>query len=293
MEIRRLFAAGAILVLLWGMTPLVSANPYAVFVVHCEPKNADPASFLQLRDMVVKADQHQVKLTIDFTPQWAEMILEHPVFSDLVTNWHEAGHELGAHHHPYWVSKTRGTNWDGYTNTPQENLLGSDGENYLGDMDDYLALLNELPGTRTSGTLGLGEPPDAIDWPQDLLYSAAGHAFEDIVSRPQKVEYAGHVVWQMKHGLLSNGLPEQVENAYAAAVPGDIVAVVTHVSNYEDFPQAVENYFAFLGSQDPSGNTLVTVTEAMNLAVPEPSTIWLALLVGWMLIGRHRRQRRA
>lgn len=280
MKFRRLLAPGVILVLLWGMTPLVSANPYAVFVVHCEPKNAEPASFLELRDMVVKADQHQVKLTIDFTPPWVEMIMDNPVFLDSVTNWYEAGHELGGHHHPYWVSKTRGTSWDGYTNTPRENLLDDDGDDYLGDMDDYLALLNELPGTRTSGTLGLGEPPDAIDWPHDLLYSAEGHAFEDIVGRPQKVEYAGHAVWQMKHGLFWNSLPEQVENAYAAAVPGDIVAVVTHVSNYEDFPQAVENYFDFLGSQDPSGNSLVTVTQAMNLTIPEPSTMLLAVLAG-------------
>ena len=95
----------------------------------------------------------------------------------------------------------------------------------------------------------------------------------------------------MKHGLLSNGLPEQVENAYAAAVPGDIVAVVTHVSNYEDFPQAVENYFDFLGSQDPSGNSLVTVTQAMNLTIPEPSTMLLAVLAGLILAGGRLRLR--
>jgi hypothetical protein len=66
-----------------------------------------------------------------------------------------------------------------------------------------------------------GEPQDAIDWPHDLLYSAEGHAYEDIVGRPQKVEYVGHTVWQMKHGLFWSALPEQVESAYATAVPGD------------------------------------------------------------------------
>ena len=267
-----------VLVLLGGILLQASANPYSVFVVHCKPKNADSDSFLKLRDMVAKASQHQVKLTIDFTPQWAQMILGNPVFLDLVTQWHESGHELGVHHHPYWVSQTRGTTWDGYTNTPREEISTSNATGYLGDMDDYLLLMNQLPGTRTSGTLGINHGQDVLDWPPALSYSAEGHDFDDIVGRPQVVEYSGHAVWQMNHGLFWNAASSQLATAYETAEPGDIMAVVTHVSNYEQSlanTLAVDNYFAFLGSKDPSGNSLVTVTQAMNMTVPEPATLSL------------------
>lgn len=279
-------------VLIGAAAPQLRADPYAVFVVHCEPGNADPNSFLQLRDMVVAADQHQVKLTIDFTPPWAEMILGHEGFLASVTQWDDAGHEIGVHHHPYWISETRGTHWDGYTNTAQSEISPSNPTDYLGNMDDYLDLLNQLPGTRTSGTLGINYGQDALDWPPDLLYSAEGHEFSDIVGQPEMVEYAGHVVWQMSHGLFWNATPDQLHGAYDGVVPGDIVAVVTHVSNYEESPQnalAVHNYFSFLGARDPSGNSLVTVTQAMNRAIPEPTILSLLMLAGPMILRRRRR----
>ena len=265
----------------------LSASPYGVFIVHCEPKNADTESFLNLRDLVVKADQHGVKLTIDFTPQWAEMILDNAVFLNWTRLWDESGHELAVHHHPYWISTMRGTTWDGYSNTPLEEIAINKRDDYLGNMDDYLALLNRLPGTRTSGTLGISQPQDTLDWPHDLRFSAAGHELEDIVGRPQIVEYAGHAVWEMSHGLFWSATPGELETVYANAEAGDIVAVVTHVSNYEASPQAaqaVENYFAFLGAEDPSGYSLVTVTEAMILTIPEPPTLILMLVAGGLLV---------
>lgn len=274
-------------VLAGGVASRLNAEPYAVFVVHCEPLNAVPSSFLDLLDMVVKADQQQVRLTIDLTPPWAQMILANPGFLNSVTQWQQAGHELGVHHHPYWVSETRNTTWDGYTNTPLEQISINKQANYLGDMDDFLSLLNQLPGTRTSGTLGISHGQDVLDWPQELLYSAYGHELSHIVSQPQVVEYAGHDVWQMNHGLFWNAPPTQLEAIYHAAVSGDIVAVVTHVSNYAESSQnaqAVDDYFAFLGSQDPSGSSLVTVTQAMNLTIPEPTTLSLFALPGLVIL---------
>ena len=286
MKIRLGLLKAIVLILLGGYAGPLRATPYAVFVVHCEPRNADEESLLQLREMVIKADQHQVKLTIDFTPPWVEMILTDTLFFGWAIAWNEAGHELGAHHHPYWVSKERGTHWDGYTNTPQEDLLDDDAEDYLGDMDDYLALLNQLPGTRTSGTLGLGYAGDELDWPQDLLYSAKGHAYDEIVGQPELVDYDGHEVWQMNHGLFWNAPPSLIEAAYHGAGPDDIFAVVTHVSNYEESAesaQAVEDFFTFLGNEDPSGDSLVTVTQAIRATIPEPATGALLVLACSML----------
>ena len=286
MKIGQLLAKALLLTSLGVCTGTVRANPYAAFIVHCEPKNADGGSLFRLREMVQKADEHQVKLTIDFTPPWVEMILNDSLFLGWAIDWNEAGHELGAHHHPYWVSTERGTHWDGYTNTPQEDLLDDDAEDYLGDMDDYLTLLNQLPGTRTSGTLGLGYAGDELDWPQDLLYSAEGHAYDEIVGQPELVEFDGHEVWQMSHGLFWSAPPSLIESAYHAAGPDDIFAVVTHVSNYEESVesvQAVEDFFSFLAAEDPSGESLVTVTQAMRVTVPEPATGALFVLACSML----------
>ena len=49
----------------------------------------------------------------------------------------------------------------------------------------------------------------------------------------------------MSHGLFWSAMPGELQTVYANAEAGDIVAVVTHVSNYEASPpaaQAVENY---------------------------------------------------
>ena len=294
LKISRGWAVVLMVVMVFGVEQRLSASPYGVFIVHCEPKNADAESFLNLRDLVVKADQHGVKLTIDFTPQWAEMILDNAVFLNWTRLWDEYGHELAVHHHPYWISAMRGTTWDGYTNTPLEEIAINKRDDYLGNMDDYLALLNRLPGARTSGTLGISQPQDTLDWPDDLRYSAEGHELEDIVGRPQIVEYAGHAVWQMSHGLFWSAMPGELQTVYANAEAGDIVAVVTHVSNYEASPpaaQAVENYFAFLGAEDPSGDSLVTVTEAMILTIPEPSTLILLVVAGGLLVAMPMRRK--
>ena len=294
MKSHRAWALAAVLALVNIATRPLCAAPYAVFVVHCEPQNADIKSFNELREMVEAADEHQVKLTIDFTPPWVEMIVAADPLLASVTQWQEAGHELGVHHHPYWVSQSRGTRWDGYTNTPQDQISADNPTRYIGDMDDYMELMNQLPGSRTSGTLGINYGQDVLDWPNDLLYSAEGHAFDEIVGRPQMVEYGGKSVWQMSHGLFWNATPIQIQSAYEDAVSGDIVAVVTHVSNYEASwanAQDIKDYFAFLSSKDPLGQSLVTVTEAMNRTVPEPATASSVLLGVLVILGRCSRRR--
>ena len=278
-----------------------AANPYAVFIVHCEPNNADAESFLELSELVAAADLHGVRVTIDFTPPWAKMILENDSFLESVEEWTEAGHEIGVHHHPYGVSLVRNTQWDGYTNTDLANVDAGDLPNYLGDMFQFMAVLNALPGTRTSGTLGLSLALDLGDFPQSLTYSARGHEFSEVVSRPEVVVYEDQVVWEMTHGLFWNATLAELASAYDSAGSDEIFAVVTHVSNYEASPaavQQVEDFFAFLSSRDPLATKLVTVTSAMDAtlpAVPALTPPGVGVLVGLLLgLGAARlRSRRA
>lgn len=275
-----------------------AANPYSVFIVHCEPRNADGVHFLNLMDMMDEADAQGVKVTIDFTPQWVDMILGNPSFLAAVQGWVLNGHEIGAHHHGYGVSLVRGTAWDGYSNVDPAEMSSDYQAEYRGDMTDFMALLNSLPGTRTSGTLGLSEPEDLGDWPGSLTYSVRGHELSDVVSRPERVLYGGHWVWEMRHGLFWSATAAELQSAYDAAASDEIFAVVTHVSNFkgsEIAQQRIHDFFAFLASREPSGQRLVTVTEAMGssrMEVPAHS-LWslIGLVMLLALTGRQNAQK--
>ena len=92
--------------------------PRSCFVVHCEPTNADEAMFRELTDLVALAGLFEIPLTIDFTAQWAEMVLADTDKLVIVSSWLAAGHEISGHHHAYWATLDRDAQWAGYTNTP-------------------------------------------------------------------------------------------------------------------------------------------------------------------------------
>ena len=74
-------------------------DPVSVFVVHCEPSNANQYYYLKLVELVDLADQYSEKLTILMTSQWAQMVEEDPVKVDSIESWASSGHEIGCHHH--------------------------------------------------------------------------------------------------------------------------------------------------------------------------------------------------
>ncbi|HDY75539.1 MAG TPA: hypothetical protein ENH49_03350 [Candidatus Marinimicrobia bacterium] len=81
------------------------------FEVHLEPRNANDDAFNSLNELVDAADGYGAKLTLLFTPPWAEMILSDDAKLNLITRWKQNGHEIGGHHHGPSVCS-----WDGYTN---------------------------------------------------------------------------------------------------------------------------------------------------------------------------------
>jgi len=92
------------------------------FAVHCEPlppdKRVFDTAFEALRKTVRLAERYRVKITFEFTAQWAEMILADKQKLPTLRQWEKDGHEIGAHHHPIWVH----TVWDGYTDIPRQDL---------------------------------------------------------------------------------------------------------------------------------------------------------------------------
>jgi hypothetical protein len=241
----------------------VDALPLSCFVVHCEPTNANEAMFRELIDLVALADEWGIPLSIDFTAQWAEMVLADDEKVSALQSWLDVGHEIACHHHSYWATLDRGAQWDGYTNTPLAEILPSMQDLYRGTMDDYMGLLTALPGERTSACMGLGDENDLIDWPEELPYSTSGHTLEDCVSEPFVVDYAGADAWQITHGLILQD-PGALSQLYESTPPEKVFAVVGHVYNFQEGRRPFEFWFRYLHGGDPDGARRRTVAALME-----------------------------
>ena len=253
----------AVLLVLGFVSVSATGVPNSVFVVHCEPTKAHEIFWLELVDLVSLADQYAVPLTIMFTAQWAEMILADAEGVEMLDTWHASGHEIACHHHGYWGTKDRGSTWDGYTNTPLDDIDPADRGRFLGTMDAYMALLNQLPGEMASGCLG-ADPMDEVDWPCQLLYSTSGYSLENAVSVPTDEVVNGCNRLSIGHGLLVGQPRGAVQAAYLACDPGAVFGVNAHVYNYADFAAPFEIWFRFLHELDPEGAHRHTVRDLLE-----------------------------
>lgn len=262
-------AAISILCFLMGCVSLCSgwaspaSLPLTCFVVHCEPTNASEGMFRALTDLVALADAHAVPLTIDFTAQWAEMILRDEEKLAVISQWLADGHEVGGHHHAYWATLERSAQWDGYTNTPSSELLPSYQDRYRGTMDDYMTLLDALPGERVTACMGQDDERDMDDWPASLRYSTTGNQLEHCVSTPERVEFPSADVWHISHGLILQA-PGALIGLYEETDTDQVFCVVGHVYNYQENPRPFEVWFRYLANQDPEGARWRTVAAAIE-----------------------------
>ena len=67
--------------------------------------------FFKLKQMIDTATAYNVPLTMEFSPDWVQMILSDPSKLNLVRQWQQWGHEVAGHHHGIFHCV-----WDGYTN---------------------------------------------------------------------------------------------------------------------------------------------------------------------------------
>ena len=260
--IATLIAAALIL----GAVPILAgAIPDSVFVIHCEPTKAHEIFWLELVDLVSLADQYTVPLTMMFTAQWAEMILADAGKVEALEQWLSAGHEIACHHHGYWGTKDRGSTWDGYTNSPLDALDESDRGRFLGTMEDYMAVLNQLPGERLSGCLGT-DAEDEVDWLCELRYATSGYSLEDAIAVPVEETVNGCDRRAIGHGLLVGQPRGAMEAAYLACDPDSVFGANAHVYNYAEFAAPFEIWFRFLHELDPEGEYRHTVSGLLGEA---------------------------
>ena len=255
---------GGTVLVLSAVSLLAVALPQSVFVVHCEPTNANEMMWQELVALVETADSFNVPLTIYFTPQWAGMILDDPQKLSTVEAWIATRHEIGCHHHGYWGTKERASTWDGYTNTPLDELDSADRDCFLGTMDEFMSMLNALPGERRSGCMGGSESNDVIDHPCQLEYSTQGHALEDVITAPETLARNGCDIIEIGHGLIASQPRGALRELYLATADDVIFGVVGHVYNFAEMPIQFIEWFRFLLEQDEARAFRSTVSDVLD-----------------------------
>ncbi|MBF0432502.1 MAG: hypothetical protein HQK83_14555 [Fibrobacteria bacterium] len=229
-----------------------SQIPGSYFAVHCEV-GSETRLFPTLQQLVASANSHNIPLTIEFTPPWAESILADSLKLKLIRQWQAEGHEIAAHHHATYYND----GWDGYTNDPS---YISDPK-YKGDMQDYLALLNRLAGDYPLLTGGITAA--SMDWPGDnMQYRTTGFAITDAKSEPILETLNSHEHYFIGYGaLVRNDLLDSAENLYGLTKENEVFGLVTHVMNFtpDREQQAIEAWFEFA-----EGKNNKTVTQIMS-----------------------------
>lgn len=268
-----------------GSTPIVEPirtkiERYYFYEVHMEPGNENSEMFNELEKFVNLADKYKIKLTLLFTPQWAEMILADSKKLSKLNQWKSQGHEIGGHHHGpnIWT-------WDGYSNLsikeideirasrpriPKEkvqDILSQ--EKYRGNMKDFVNLLNKLVGGKIKVITMSNEHQD---WPDGIPYAAGGNFIKEAVSIPRKVNFSSHDVIKVtsasflaRHSIRT-GLQitvEQLKDRFLSSEQG-IFGVVSHEMDYKENPHIYEEWFKFLNSQDPLGKHSKTISEIIE-----------------------------
>lgn len=218
--------------------------PDAFVTVHCDPPY--PHLFHRLIEIVDLANSFNIPLTIEMTPQWADTVLADENKLNRIRVWQNQGHEIGAHHH----APEFGGNWDGYTNHDLSTISPQHRHLYRGNMDDYMALLNQVGGDSLILTCAMSG--DGSDWTDSLIYRTdGGQDTEDIISQPYAETLVGHDVTVITHRLIqrTTNLAELRFLANAAG-PMDVIGVVTHVWNFDEDKQYFENWLNFIQNKN-------------------------------------------
>ena len=257
------------------ITPTESNARDSFFEVHMEPSTANEETFNELINFVDLADEYGVKLTLLFTPPWAEMIIgdngKHQKLIQLKIN----GHEVGAHHHGPNVCP-----WDGYTDLDINSQEFKDEQNkvpcpnavrnqevYLGDMNDFMGVLNQL------GSIKIMTPSNpSTDWTEGPIYMAGGTDIDNAISNPELFNYKGYSVYRVSSVPLEDKiLPrtgekielEEIEEEYLSDKRG-IFGVVAHPVDYKNSPELYKGWFEFLDEQDSEMKHAKTISQVIE-----------------------------
>ncbi|MBI3378242.1 MAG: hypothetical protein HY035_07580 [Nitrospirae bacterium] len=202
-------------------------------------------------DLIKLADRYDAKLTLQFTPQWAEYILNDRYKFNLFKGWQRHGHEAGLHHHGY-----DHRDWDGYTNRRGKENNSS----YRGNVTDMINTVNELihPYQILTGTI----TDEAHDYPDGIKYDTQGIKIRHSRTRPKNVTLNGKNVIQTGMSILSDAKNiKELKKEYHKSADNEIFGVVTHEIDFENSPEIIKEWFRFVKYRD---NRIQTVSEIIS-----------------------------
>ncbi len=271
-----------------GEDSLVTGDGRYYFIaVHCEPHNGLPeqeetiaAEYQVLRQMVARADEYGVKLTLMFTPQWADYVAADPGRMAELESWRREGHEIAAHHHSIHHG-----NWDGYTDYPPEVYEreargpGGNAPPYQGTLDGFTETLRKIDPEIDSGCLN--EEYDKAVLPDAFVYGSCsgylnhgapgeraekggdgGNGWNDFVVSGEWNGIERH--WLTHFRITTEAMEREAEEAFGARAEdeGGIYGVVTH--SKADQAEYFYDFLEFLHRLDPDGGHSLTLTEAIT-----------------------------
>lgn len=278
-----------------SQAPLETA-PYYFLAIHNEPwhepththggEERIATEFEVLEEIVAKADAYNFSLTLMFSPQWSDYIVDNNKLEQ-VQEWQSNGHEIGIHHH-----RINHGNWDGYTDYPEDEAIAQrtakkgagNEETYLGTLDDYMAKVNRLNPDINSGCSNTGNDvqsiPDAIIYDTCSGFANFGemHRLSDIEPEKGRNDYilsyelGGVQRYWLTHYQIFRGVDE-AETAFNSLNGDQAYGVVAH-SVAADAENLFE-FMEFLHVADPEGlnsRTLAEIAEQALLPINSVAT---------------------
>ena len=237
-----------------------------------------------LRGMVQAANARRMKLTLMFSAQWVDYIVQSEQRTAEVVRWKARGHEIAAHHHSIFHGS-----WDGFTDFSAREVrearaaVGKDPEPYLGTLDDFVSRLSALDPSIRSACANDETTKAAL--PQTIVYdTCSGYANHGPVGTtegdrdPDKAinDYVLVGAWNgvtrkwLAHYQITTSARvaegQRVFDSMRRGVFGGVVHSTT------DQAAALVEFMDFLAERDPTGRGSKTVGQIIDSGVlPERS----------------------
>ena len=273
-----------------------ASGPYYFVAVHNEPHHRPGGetlladSYHILRRMVTKADRYNIRLTLMFSPQWADHIAASEDRLREVAGWKATGHEIAGHHH-----SIQHGNWDGYTNFTRQEAetarlrRGQKPEEYRGTLADFMESLRRLDPEVDCGCMNDEGNKRAL--PDDVVvdtcsgfanFGQPGRSVSDTLPEKGKNEYisVGEANGIDRKWLChaQTTTPQRAQGAMKvfAGMESGVYGSVNHSSAWEQ--ASFDAWLDFLHEQDPKGAKSRTVSEVIEEKLLPEKTIAKDLL---------------
>lgn len=217
-----------------------------------------------MQEIVAAADARSVKLGIQLTPQWVDMIKAagNEWMLEAFQGWRSNGHDFGGHHHQI----DHDAAWDGYSNVSTAVSSTRD-PGYLGNLADHLVVIQRLVSPAAITNYSGGEPDDYPIGIPILFHGGQTEGTQAAAIQPERVDYNGLPAWYMSMAsLIVFGQPDNdaLEQLYLITPSSDYFGVATHADNWLTSSDPIVAWFDFLQEQDPEGQSIRTLSQILS-----------------------------